>query len=180
MSGIVLPPAPFELSDAIIRIIGPFWWQSREGTCVDPFSVTVFVNELCGLFSYEKLVEAREKNSVNFDLAIFRSSWVVFLALHLGYCDLEYINELRTRIFDENISGEFTSSSGHELDELIAIAYASLRNYRVKLIKADSIGKGQDKASLKLIARLDRVIRELVNKNGQPPSIYGKGGFIDV
>jgi hypothetical protein len=174
-----LSPTPYELSNAMIKIIGPFWWESKEGVSVDPYSITVFVNELCKLLPVDRLLKAREKSFENYDLALYRSSWTVFLALHLGYCDLDFLNELRVRVFDDNIKGDPYVSNESEVEELIAASYASLRSSRVHQIKSDFFFKSPEKVALKIVGRIQRIKDEFVSTGDEIPSIYGERGFID-
>lgn len=177
---IILPPSPFERSDAILRIIGPLWWKYKEGVGVDPFLVTVFVNELCMLFPTDKLMLARDKDIENYDLALLRSSWVVFLCLLLGYCSLEFINNIRIQVFDDVINKKLVKSDAEEILDIISISYSTLRSSRLKIIKSDVFSESDEKIGLKLAARMKRVEREFLSSGSHPPSIYGKRGFIDV
>jgi hypothetical protein len=177
---VALPPAPYELSDYIIRRIGLLWWKYPNGIGIEPFLVTVFVNELCDLLPSEKLLLARENDVENYDLALYRSSWIVFLALHLGYCDLEFLNELRLRVFEENIAQRFQSRSSSEIDEIISLGYASLESSHQKIIKFDYFTKKEDKISQKIDDRITNVVKKYLSKGSKPPSIYGKRGFIHV
>ena len=53
-----LPPAPYEVSDAVLRMIGPLW---APGLVIEPFFAAVFANELCELLPPEKLRAARDQ-----------------------------------------------------------------------------------------------------------------------
>ena len=93
-----LAPASYEVSDAMLRLLAPLWGSKPH---IDPYFVCVFVNELCDLIPGSKLQPLRDNNVVLYEKAILISSWVVFVALHLGHCDLGFLNRLRTSVFDE-------------------------------------------------------------------------------
>jgi hypothetical protein len=177
----ILPPSPFELSDAILRTIGPLWWRyTSDKPGIEPFMAAVFANELCDLIPGEKLLKAREESIENFDKALLRSGWVVFLALHLGYSDLDFLNELRFRVFEENIKGDPELVPENEVDELIAFSYVTFKNIHVRLIKGDLFGKIPGAVAQKISNRIDRIRLEFLSKGRHAPTIYGERGFIDV
>ncbi len=162
----LLPLAEFEISDHILKTIGPLWSQdSKNGQGIDPYFVIVFVNELCDLFSKDKLIDARERGVINFDYALFRSSWAIFLALHLGYCNIEFLNRLRNRIFDACIAGESEHEVRNEVDELVFVAHSTLKGNYNKKVNIDFFKKRLGRLSQKLEDRLDRIRLELLPKN---------------
>ncbi|HTL11581.1 MAG TPA: hypothetical protein VL588_03790, partial [Bdellovibrionota bacterium] len=120
-----MAPAPFELSDAVIRILGGLWTSECK---VRPFSVTILVDEICDVLPAELLLRARDEDVIRFETALFRSSWVVFLALHLGFCDLKFLNRLRERAFVAGFEGSNPFAAHPELDELYQLASLSLES----------------------------------------------------
>lgn len=113
----------FELSDAVIRVIGTLW---KPGPYIDPYFVSVFVNELCELFTPELLKRYRDQSVVEFEKAVMCSSWAVFIALHLGYNDLSFINRLRLSIVQEMMMGQPVGWKNPEIAQLVQAARASL------------------------------------------------------
>lgn len=173
-----LPISPYELSDAVLRLVGPLW---AKGNQIEPFFVSVFANELCDYLPGSLLKSARERSVKHYELAIFRSSWAVFLALHLGMCDLKFINQLRYRVFVETVSGKTLYSEDQtEIDELIRVANESCKTLETRLLSSQLFEKRSDRTSLKLVNRLRRVEKELIQGDSQLVSIFGSGGFIDV
>jgi hypothetical protein len=182
LASVQLPPPPFEVSDAVLKILGPLWWdQGEQGAGVEPYFITIFVNELCELLPSEKLLYAREKDSENFEQALLKSSWVVFLALHLGYYNLDFLNELRLRVFQEVVDEKLPSLvTRNEVEELINIVHLYFRSSTLRLFKGDFFSSRIEKVSRKLASRLERIKAEMLSRNSSPPSIYGEKGFIDV
>lgn len=176
-----LGAASFAEADLILSMIGRLWCDyPGKGIGVEPYLVTILVNEVCDLIPSDELLLGREASIEKFDKALFRSSWVVFLALHLGYCDLDFLNELRLRIFQENVKGGPPILYMSEVDDLIGLAYESLRNSRLQLIRKDFFYNRDERVAQKLEFRLERVIKEFLSRGTHPPSIFGKRGFIDV
>lgn len=171
-----LSPAPYEVSNEVLKLIGPLWWEfSEEITGIEPFLVTAFTNELCELIPEAKLFAARELDTRKYDWALLCSSWTVFLALHLGYCDYAYLNSLRLKAFDQTLDGVALGGG----DDLIQLAYEVLRQ-NPKQITNEDFSKRGDLLSQKISSRLIRISRELVGKGDAPPTVYGEGGFIDA
>ncbi|MCM2277116.1 MAG: hypothetical protein NDJ89_03495 [Oligoflexia bacterium] len=174
----VLPPASYELADAALRLIGPLWGKDTQ---IEPFFLAVFVNELCELLPSELLSEVREQSVEGYENALLLSSWTVFLALHLGYCDLAFLNALRLRVFRSSASGEDEPGAFAPLDEVIGLARAtfSLEN-RLSPFRADVFVGRRDRASLKMVSRLRRVIGSLLRPDAPVATIFGPGGFVDA
>lgn len=177
-----ISPVPFELSNEILKTIGPLWWKSeKNGIGIEPFYTVVFVDYLCDPFPNESLLKARE-NGVDFlEMGILVSSWLVFLALHLGYSDLDFLNYLRRSSFAFKAFNHPIVTANGELDELIQAAEVSLQDHwsqkGVHFIQAEFFSTKKGRVFKKLGDRLARVREEFVSQ-GTPPSIYGDKGFI--
>lgn len=176
-----LAPAPFELSDAILRLVGPLW---GDGLRIEPFFVSVFVNELCDVLPGELLRTARDKNVEAYERGVFRSAWGVFLALHLGFCDLGYLNRLRLRIFEREVTGHdstgFAGTHRGETDELIDVVTKTLVGPKQAILNGTVFASLPGRLSQKLTARLERVKAQLMAKNAPLPTIHGPGGFLEL
>jgi hypothetical protein len=175
-----LDPPSYEATDAVLKVLGPLWWlYPSQGSAIEPFLAAVFVNELCDLLPHAKLLQARERDAVRFELALLRSSWVVFLALHLGYCDLNFLNDLRLQVFDSILVGKVPEGLSQEISELIMLSELSLPTSRERLLQASFFGDRSEKISQKLVSRISRIRENFISKGEHPPSIYGEKGFID-
>lgn len=172
-----LPPTPFELSDAVLRIIGPLW---GDGAVIEPFFVAIFANEICELLPGEMMRAARDSNVELFERAIFRSAWAVFLALHLGYCNLDLLNRLRFRVFEETLNEISPRFPCSEIDELIAIVAMSLETSQTRTLNGDIFNGRPERVSQKISARMARVKSQMILHGEPAPTIYGLKGFIDV
>ncbi len=172
-----LPPSPYELSDAVVRIIGPLW---GSGAVIEPFFVSVFANELCDLLSPEVLLKARDEDVAQYEKAIFRSSWSVFLALHLGHCNLTVLNQVRRRVYDETMARVKPEARVTEVDEVVAISAAAFDDPKLRIFRGDSFEGRGERAAQRIAGRMDRVSSEMIRKEEVVPSIYGPGGFADV
>lgn len=172
-----LPPSPYELSDAVIRIVGPLW---GSGAVIEPFFVSVFANELCELLPPERLLESRDESVAQYEKAIFQSSWAVFLALHLGHCDLDFLNRVRRRVYDETMARIRPEAGLTEVDEVVAISATAFDDPKVRILRCDSFGARAERVAQKIVGRMERVSAEMIRKERAVPSIYGPGGFADV
>lgn len=198
---IPLPPAPYELSDAILKILGGLWTPSAVADSsgahsigLEPFFIAVFANELCETLPGEMIRAARDADVAKFELAVFRSSWAVFLALHLGYLEMGFLNALRYRVFTENIgaasvTAESKESFRSEVDELVALANESLDNAEVRMIRESLVTGGgaapgtnprsSGRIAQKLTTRLERVKSQMLRTDQPLATIFGPKGFRD-
>jgi hypothetical protein len=165
-----LPPAPYEVSDAVLRIIGPLW---GDGAVIEPFFAAAFSNELCDLLPGDLLLQAREQNVDRYEEAILASGWAVFLALHLGYCDLIFLNQIRLAVFEQKVDGVLSempkSEPKSEVDELIALALTTMDG---------AFGNQPGAVAQKVASRLQRVSAEFIQEQTTVPTIFGPAGFI--
>lgn len=175
-----LGPSVFEVSDAVLRALGPVWWEYDDGIGVEPVLVAIFINEVCAPIPAERLEGAREMNGEKQDEAVLKSSWAVFLVLMAGYCDLEFLDEIRIRVFDDVILDRPYTNDGSEVDELISIALQTFQGDGLNLILAEALEEFKGTGALKLVSRLNRVKHKFVSRGSEPPSIHGKRGLIDV
>lgn len=176
-------PAPYEISDAVLRMIGPLW---SEGTRLEPFFVAVFANELCDLLPAGLLAGARDNDVEVFEKAVLQSSWAVFIALHLGKCDMSYLNALRSSVFSDATTNADTGATNNETAGIAALARKSITSAGQKHIEGEAITAVQELQDIqlslahKMSARLERVKREFVRAGTTPPTIFGQEGFVDA
>lgn len=163
--GVELGPVSFELSDAVLRLLGPLWSKSLK---VEPFFVAVFTNEICDLLPGDLLISAREKDVRLYERAIFASSWSVFLALMLGYCDRGFLNGIRRKVFDHAIEQTAPAAPG-EIEELIRVSLGD---------PLDEIARGRTWVVQKINSRLKRVQSQFARPESELPTIYGEKGFV--
>ena len=176
-----MTPAPYELSNEVLKIIGPLWWEYSEDVIgVEPFLVSIFVNELCSPLPNEKLLTARETNTDLYDHALLCSSFAVFIALHLGNCEYSFLNSLRLLTFERVISGASGSHSGpSDLNDLIRLAIDLLGENPAQITN-EALARRSDLISQRVSGRLERVLAGLAQKGDSPPTVYGEGGFINA
>lgn len=188
-SEVVLSPPTFEISNAILKTMSNLWQKyPKKNPGIEPFLVNVFVNELCEPIPSDILLDCRERNIEGFEKALFHSSWVIFLALHLGYSDLDFLNQLRMNVF--NIVSDLSPSGINrylskmkelgETSELIKVTSECLRENYLEPVKGSFFKKRAEKVSQKMFDRLKRIKKEFLHSRVTPLSIYGEQGFIDV
>ncbi|MCM0606961.1 MAG: hypothetical protein KA715_12800 [Xanthomonadaceae bacterium] len=158
-----LGPTPFELSDSILRLVAPLW---RSGWKVDPFFVSVLVNELFEPLPEAVLNQARDENVDQFERSLYQSSITVFLALHLGYTDLKELGKIRTRVFALSSANRAVGELKTELEELIACVQSLCTESTQCTLDFDQLEKAPGITFQRLKFRLKR-IREELNKAPQ-------------
>jgi hypothetical protein len=173
-----LPPAPYELSDAVLRIIGPLW--SKPNIELEPFFLTVFASELCGPLPGAMLKAARDRDVISYERAAVVSSWAMFIALHLGHCQLAYLDRLRIAIFEEIAGGMpgMASGRGGEAAEILALARESATGPNA-IIHGGALLRREERVAQKMNSRLARVGKQLAT-DGVVATIRGPKGFVDV
>jgi hypothetical protein len=172
-----LPISPYELSDAVLRVIGPLWGGKLK---IEPFFATVFTNELCDTLPGDLLCDARENNIELFERAVFRAGWAVFLALHLGACNLDYLNSLRIRAFQEVIDGAETVKWDCTSDEILSMASMIVSEGTEKVFEGAFFSGRAERACHKLRSRLNRVEKDFISDDKPTPTINGPKGFLNV
>ena len=177
LSHVLNPPAVEELSKAILKTLGPLW--SDEKT-IEPFFVAAVVEELCDYLSPKLLQKARDQSVEIFEYAVLLSSWAVFIALHMGHCELGYLNRLRYRVFSEAAGLlEVTADVACETEEIVFMARATLPDRHVRVLGASELANFAKRASRKIGSRIDRLDALSVFSDEETPSIYGARGFRD-
>jgi hypothetical protein len=184
----VLEPAPYEISDAVLRKLGTLWApvRSAEGDAaetaigIESYFAVAFANELCEPIPGDRIEMARERDPDLYDIALLRSGVFVFLALHLGYLDLKMLSALRFRFFNELINvtglGNFIPLS-MELSELKRWTENLIHSPDVHLISSDQFKYSISRVTQKLRSRLKRVRTELCDPNGELAHTYDQGGL---
>jgi hypothetical protein len=172
----VLPKVPYELSNEILKIIGPLWGGKMR---IEPFFVSLLVQAVCGLLPAEMLSGVRDKSVEVFEKAVLHSSWAVFLALHLGHCDLGFLNRLRLETFSVYLEDEKAKHHGPIVRELIEQGTELLAS-GVKGIEADTFATKENHIMQKMASRLGRIRDELVRPEHLCASVFGEGGFADA
>jgi hypothetical protein len=174
-----LPPSPYEVSDAVLRMVGPLW---GAGLVIEPFFATVFANELCDLLPPEKLRLAREKDVAAYERSVLRAGWAVFLAVHLGYCDLPFLNALLQRTFDASFTGIDIPAVGRaaDVDELLQIVWASMGPSATRPVVGAVFAQNPGRTAQKMARRLERVVSDaMFDDKALVPTIFGERGFAD-
>ena len=174
----LLPPAPYEISDAVIRMIGPLW---GFGEVIEPFFASVFTNELCRPLPPKLLVASREYSVPVYEDALLRSGWAVFLALHLGYCDLPFLMRLRLRVFRSSMRQQIPDPTRRmsEVDELVEIVSTSLCDDPRRPVTGELFSSHPSRVAQKMSGKLQR-IKSMIPEGQEAASIFGEGGFADV
>lgn len=169
-----LQPAPYELSDAIVRILGPLW---GEGLVVDPFYMSAFSTELCGPFEESNMIAARERGVEKYEIAVLRAGFATWFALHLGWIDYELLKKLRQSIFNWAALDSPPQHATHwQMAEVLEKWISGTDSAPISWSEFSSEG---GRLSNQLRERMSRIGQELVKPGTHFPSVRDPGGFID-
>lgn len=172
-----LGPAPYELSDAVLRALAPLWGPE---ICVENFFVTIFANELCVLLDEERLMRAREKDVDLFEHALMISSWSVFIALHCGWTRPELLDRLRVWSFDRVVGdGAIAEAPAFGASEAHALAEAIVASGSRAAIGREFFGGRSETFARRMASRLERVERQLRESGATAFTIHGAEGIAD-
>jgi hypothetical protein len=164
-----LRPAPYETSDAFLRLTAHLW--SPEAI-IEPFFVSAFVTELCGPLPAEAAIQAREASLDTYEQAVLKSSWAVWQALHLDYLDGEWIRGLRDSVFQAAGSGAPVSYRGAPWARDIVGQRISQRGMHLEELSQGPVRR-------KLESRAIRLLNQLVSENQGAPSVLGENGLME-
>lgn len=175
---VALPPAPYELSDAVLKIIGPLW---GAGGVIEPYFVTVFSHEVCDALPPAWMKKLRDADHLRFEDSLFVSSWAVFLALHLGRCDLGYLSRFRAQVFaaafPEVPSEVDLGKMDADSQELLEIARQTFVDPTAPL-KIDTFDDRPERVAQMIAGRFRRVLTEFIRKDRIAPTVFGEKGLI--
>lgn len=186
----VLEPAPYELSDAVLRKLGSIWaplstmnGADRDGPiAIESYFAVAFANELCEPIPGEWLELARENDPDHYELSLLRAGVFVFLALHLGYMDLKALSAYRIRFFHEAVrvfgsGGSESAPLSLELAELKRWTETLIHSPEVLTISSDQFEHSASRSAQKLKTRLARVRKDLVDPSSELAHTYDDGGL---
>ncbi len=186
----VLEPSPYEISDAVLRKLGAIWapmstvnGADRDGPVgIESYFAVAFANELCEPIPGSWLELAREKDPDFYELSLLRAGVFVFLALHLGYLDLNLLSAYRIRFFHEatqifGSGGADAVPLSFELAELKRWTETLIHSPEVLTISSDQFEHSIARVTQKLKSRLRRVRRELADPAAIFAHTYDDGGL---
>ena len=172
-----LGPAPFELSDAVLRALAPLWGLH---VTVESFFVTVFANELCAGLAPESLARAREQSVPTFERALMVSSWTVFIALHCGWTRPGLLDQLRAWSFDRAMGAGGADLVGPAFGAVHAHGLAdAILASGLTAIGGDFFGARGETFARRMFGRLERVKHELRGSDPRDYTIFGPEGIAD-
>lgn len=181
----VLEPTSYELSNAVLQILGALWAKvpgGEEGLIgIESYFAVAFANELCDPLPGDRLMQARESDVDRYELALLRSGVAVFFALHLGYVDLKILNGLRYRIFLENVKLAGLTAIipfSKELDDLNKWVNVVVHSPEITTISSDQFQWSLNRTTQKLKSRLIRVRSELLSAQAELQTVYGENGIL--
>ena len=184
---LTLAPTSYEVSDAVLQILGPLWAffspAKKESALIEPFFTAVFTNDFCDLLPIKLLKQSREVDLESFECALLRSSWAVFLALHLGYNDWNYLSALRLHVFEKTIQSKVGNTmtgfqSSQEIEELIRLVEDSVLNSTTPTLGSAWFSGRPERVAKKIASRIERVKVQMINPEQPVTSLFGPRGIV--
>ncbi len=166
----------YERSDSILRILGTLWNTRGE---IEPHFVVAFSQALCGSLGEERLARARDRSAESFEKAILLSSWAVFLALHLGYCELSYVERIYRETFEAVAFGGVINPDRIQ-EGLIDLILSSEVCLRERIFKLSFFEKQPGLLGQKISARFRRIQNEGLWRIETLPSLEDWEGLLAV
>jgi len=167
-----LSSAPHEISRESFSLLSELWGKQVS---VEPFFMSIFAEEFCATLKTEKMLWAREHALIKHDHGLLLSGALIFIALHLGWFDLEELNQLRTSIYERTVQGEDWSVPKSELEFIVCDLNQVLNEHPA--ITLEVLSDMSSEWSNKLSARLRFLKNKNTNFSYDSVSIFGKEGF---
>jgi|GEM_PF-6165884 len=146
------PPAPYELSDQLIRVLGPLWGKSLR---VSAFCSAIFADEFCGPIEPQELLLGRDTAVVQHEKGLLLSGMLIFTLVHLGWNDSDLLMKLRSEVYSRTIRGEEWEGASQAW-EFIARDVSRLIDLRVDLCR-EGLSEVSSQWVHELGARLTRI-----------------------
>lgn len=167
-----LSPAPFEISKESFDALSKLWGKQIQ---IEPFFMGIFADEFCEPLNQDKMLWARENAVIRHDHGLLLSGALVFVALHLGWFDIEQLNQFRKSIYERTVEGEEWENPSseieyivHDLNQIIATE-TSIDLEKLRLINSEWANK--------LASRLEFLKRKNTNLIYDSATIFGEEGF---
>jgi hypothetical protein len=167
-----LSPASFEISKESFSVLSELWGKQIQ---VEPFFMAIFADEFCKPLDQEKMLWARENAVIKHDNGLLLSGASVFMALHLGWYDIDQLNEFRKSIYERTVEGEEWLNPKSELELIVSELNKTLK--ADKAINLENLKLNSSEWSNKLAARLQFLKNKNTNFIYLSASIYGEEGF---
>lgn len=164
---------PFEISKETFGILAPLWGKQFQ---VEPFFMSVFAEELCQSLNPKIMLWARENAVVRHDLGLLLSGALIFIAVHLGWSNLDELDRIRRTVYEKTVKGEEWKNPASEI-EFIASELNELFDVH-QCLNLEILKTVQSEWSQKILARLGRIQGINTNQQYDSLSIYGEDGFV--
>ena len=184
----VLEPAPYEISDSILRKLAALWAPLNDGAiAIETYFAVTFTNALCDALPAFEVEGIRDADPDTYELTVLRSGLFVFLAIHLGHSDLKVLNQLRLRFFNESFGDLNPSESAPnsvcislELHELKRWVEGFVSSPETHLLSSEQFSNSPSRVAQKLESRLHRLRSELLDSGAALASTSGEDGLGEV
>lgn len=172
---ISIPISSFDMEDAVLRLTAELWGPHGR---IELFFLNFFASELCDPIPTEMAEKIYDEYVDRFEMAHFRSSLAVFLALHLGWCSQACLNSIRKRSFERTALGKDTKdSSPTETENLLELVEELIPDVKTKEVFVNVFENTNVRMKAMIGSRIARIRAEFMNASLPDPTVYGEKGF---
>lgn len=172
---IQMPVASYDMEDAMLRLTAELWGPQGR---LELFFLNFFVAEFCNPIPTVMAEKIYDEFVDRHDLAHFRSSLAVFLALHLGWCSKACLNSVRKRSFERTALGtDKKDPSPTETESLLELVEELVPDVKSIEVYVTSFEKTNVRMKAMIGSRVARIREEFMNDKLPDPTVYGEKGF---
>lgn len=175
LSKVKMGRAHYEIADQCFEIIASLWGDRAR---VEPFFAAALSWELCQSAPPELLDRARNQSISSLDQCVLFSGWSVWIALHMGFCDWRFINQLRNQAILHAMDPSIQLNGA--LGEIVALSHATLPPKKLLSLRSLIFSERKERAAQMIAKRLDRYQDGNPDVGLSSPSIYGQGGICEL
>ncbi len=173
-----LEPASYEMSDSVIRQVAGLWAPldptRKDFAGIETYFAAIFAHEIVTPLPSAVLIEARANDLDLYLVSVMRAAFSVFIALHLGFCDRERLDELYAWVFTNSarlpISKEIPVTP--QMKEVGAWVSSFISEPGVSLLASDVFNTEKGRVPEQLKSRMKRICNELMSKEARLKSIH--------
>jgi hypothetical protein len=177
-----LEPSPFEVSHDLRLKLNPVWSRfSRKNEVifgVESFFIPFLVNGICGSLPGDLVELSRTQNFGSYEIALLKSSLLVFFLLHLSYLDAGEIENIRMNCF-QAVYNEKPPTNGEWHQEVFSLYQwidGKFPDSQSRLLTSEDLEAGNSVVLHKVNSRVKNFITE---KLESPLSVHGVNGFVE-
>lgn len=173
-----LEDASFIRTSETLKNLSSLW---NSDLTIEPYFINVYCCEIFGSLDKERLLLGREKDVELFEHGVFFSSIGVFMLMHYGCTDYEFLKNTRLDLYDYIINNSEIDhlNTGLEFLEFIQLLSEFFPNNQTMLLSDDALIGKNSRFAKKLISRLSYRAEKFIEPNKKRLSLFDESGFLN-